>query len=264
MIQKEDIQIVVYYIDDERVAWIKNQFKELNISIDVKYTRGYTKDQLLEYMDEMNTKYKHIETENQLSCFKSFTQVVSEFFKNTNKNYLITLEDDSCLLLDDFEQKIIELIDLYNKNRTEFDYITAGYLPFDIKRLMDRNISVDKNIHWGMWKNSINEFDDVWGGQMLILDRIICGEIVNLFDHDKISTIRKFVDMRLRLGVKYSSRANILLGDHILPILFRQSVCYPPLCIEGNFNSGMEHGKNNFENRSWAKYLDIDKYYINK
>jgi hypothetical protein len=44
------IQIVVYYIDENRLAWIKKQFYLLNLGIDIFYFKGFTKDESVDFI----------------------------------------------------------------------------------------------------------------------------------------------------------------------------------------------------------------------
>lgn len=259
------IQIVVYYINEERLYWIKKQFHHLNLGIDIFYFKGFTKEDSVDYIDDHHPIYPEVESSGQISAMRTLSSVFHWFLKYCNdKEFLITVEDDACLLKEETLEKILKAVNNYKDNYGKFDYVCLGYLPFDINKIKIRNLPTNNSIYWDMWKNrkSNEDFDGIYGGQMTLFNRDIVEQLSEIFYQKNTSTIRKMINERISQGHRYSLKADVLLGDHVFPLLFRQSVFYPPIAIEGDFTA-IGHGLKNWTVRPWNKYLDITDYWIN-
>jgi len=265
----KQVKIVVYYVRDERVNWVKDQIKNLNLTIEFEFVRGFTKDDSEGYQKNKhsNPKYAEAETDGQIACLRTFANILYKFSQDSgDKKYVITMEDDACLLKDGFEEKLTQAILKYKKYRKEIDYVCLGYGPFDIERLKSRNTGHDDGFYWGFWngRKTIEDFDNLYGGQMLLFDKIAAKQISDVFHQNNTDEIRNKIKERIDFGLIFSLKVDVLLGDHVLPLVFRQSAQYPPLCIEGDFFTSMEQGFNNFDTRNWSKYLEMSNYYINQ
>lgn len=261
-----EIKIFVYYVNEKRLIWIKEQIKQLNISIEFEFVRAFTKEDGKDYIKSRHPQRPDVETEGQISCLRTFANLLHNFLLNVkDKKYIITMEDDGCLIKDGFEEKLLDIIHKYKKHRRQVDYVCLGYGPFDIEKLRLRNTGNDNDFYWGFWDNrkTNEDFDNVYGGQMLLFDRIAAKEISDVFHQKNTDEIRKKINERIDFGLRYSLKTDVLLGDHVIPLLFKQAVQYPPLCVEGDFVTSMEQGFRNFERRNWSRYIDLDEYFIN-
>jgi hypothetical protein len=191
------------------------------------------------------------------SVFKWFVEYCKD------KEFLITIEDDCCLLKQEILDKILNAVNTYKENYENFDYVCLGYLPFDINKIKIRNLPTKNNIYWDMWKNrkSNNDFDGVYGGQMTLFNKKIVKNLSEIFYQNNTDIIREKINERLSKGYDFSNKVICLLGDHIFPKLFRQAIFYPPLGIEGNFFT--QNKNSNWEIRPWIQYIDITDYWIN-
>ena len=258
------IQIVVYYIDENRLAWIKKQFYHLNLGIDIFYFKGYTKEESIDYINDIHPNHPESESDGHLSAMRTLSSVFNWFLKYCkDKEFLITVEDDCCLLKEEILDSILKAVNTYKEYYEKFDYVCLGYLPFDINKIKIRNLPTNSSIYWDMWKNrkSNDDFDEIYGGQMMLFNKDIVMQLSEIFHQKNTSTIRKMINERLLQSYRYSHKVDILLGDHVFPLLFRQSVFYPPLAVEGDFIT--ENGNQNWTLRPWNKYLDITDYWIN-
>lgn len=260
------IQIIVYSINDDRLNWIKKQVNDLKIPIDIKYFKGFCVDDNKGYILDKHPKYGYVELDTQLSCTRTVGAVFNWFVNNCkNKDYLITMEDDVCLIKNGFIDKLLKIIDIYDKNKNDIDYVSIGYLNFDIEEIIKRNTSNNSGLYWNIWKNrkSNQDFDTVWGGQMLLFRSEIVSKLSDIIYHDNTDKIRQKINERIKNGHRYSRRVDVLLGDHFIPLLFKQAVYYPPLGIEGNFKTQMNNNDTSNRLKSWVNYLDLNEYYIN-
>lgn len=261
---KDKIQIVVYYIDENRLEWIRKQFQHLNIGIDIFYFKGYTKEESVDFIktEDSDILLKIGHGHGQLAAIRTIGAIFNWFLKYCkDKEFLITVEDDCCLLKQEILDKILNAVNTYEENSENFDYVCLGYLPFDINKIKIRNLPTKNNIHWDMWKNrKSNDFDGVYGGQMTLFNKKIVKNLSEIFHQNNTDLIREKINERLNKGHDYSNKYICLLGDHIFPRLFRQAILYPPLGIEGDFFS---QGGRNWEIRPWNQYIDITDYWIN-
>ena len=266
------IQIVVTYISEERIKWIKKQIDDLNILIDVHYFRGFTPSDSKEYILEKHRDFGYAEIDTQICCTRSFGAGVNWFVKNCpHKKYLITMEDDVCFIKEGFVNKIIDAVILYEKTKDEVDYIGIGYLPFDIETLSSS--SKLESLYYNMYKEVLWTYDSghkqdpcVWGNQMTLFTSQIANELSLVLHQENTDLVRLKVEERINKGFQYSNRANILITDHLTPLIFRQGIIYPPLAIEGDYVTLMGQDNNNLtlDSHKWSKHIDLNKYHINK
>jgi hypothetical protein len=261
----KSIQIVVYYVDDNRLNWIKRQIEDLNILIDVHYFKGFTPDEGKNYILSKHPEFGWSEIDTQISCTRTWAASLNWFNVNcVDKRYLITMEDDGCFLRRGFCNKLAQAIKRISFLQDEIDYVTLGYLPYDISKLKNSKVPCYDDLFWRLFKKDDYSFN-IYGGQMLLFTKRSSLEIASIFHKENTDLIRSEMQKRIEDGHCYSYRAPILLGDHCLPLTFRQAIIYPPLSIEGNFKTNMGQNFNNFERDgiSWSKYLNISDYYIN-
>jgi len=96
----KQVKIVVYYVRDERVKWVKEQIKNLNLTIEFEFVRGFTKDDSEGYQKNKhsNPKYAEAETDGQIACLRTFANILYKFSQDSgDKKYVITMEDDGFL-----------------------------------------------------------------------------------------------------------------------------------------------------------------------
>ena len=266
------IQIVVTYISDERLSWIKKQIDDLNILIDVYYFKGFTPADSKGYILEKHPDFGYAEIDGQICCTRSFAGAIKWFVDNCpEKKYLITLEDDSCFIKNGFINNIINTIESYKKVEDNVDYVSLGYLPFDIN-IISNFPNID-NLYYDIWKGTtvrnaiphkVNE-SLIWGNQMTLFSKKSAEEVSDILHQENTDLVRYKIKERMEKGFVYSNRASVLITDHCTPSIFRQSIVYPPMAIEGDFYTLMGQDNNNLklESHNWSKYIDISNYSIN-
>jgi hypothetical protein len=259
----KSIQIVVYFIDEQRLKSIRKQIDELNIMIDIHYFKGFTPANSSDFIDDKHPEVEHVELPGHLCCTKSFAGAVNWFVQNCkDKKFLITIEDDACFIKRGFQNRIIELIENYKKMRTEIDYVSIGYHPCDINYIKEKRPKVG-TIYHDFWKaNRLFELNEsepiIWGTVGMLFDMDIALSLNEVFYHNKTSFIRSEIQRRIQRGFLYSGRYDVLLIDHCIPVIYRQSICFPPLVIE---SQDFSYTNNKKINRDWSNILDINYLY---
>lgn len=263
----KSIQIVVYYIDDERVKSIQEQISNLNIIIDIHYFRGFTPDDCPLFITDKHQEVGYAETVGAMCCTKSFGAAVNWFVKNCpEKKYLITVEDDAMILKTKFQDKLLDIIDSYNKKSDEIDYVSLGYLPLDVNYFIEKNKERIGTIFYDFWKTKRiykkNELcPNVWGTQSMLFRREITHILNDIFFQDTTKLIRDKVRQRINSGHLYAEKYDVLLIDHCISVIFKQSITYPPLIIEGDYKSHIDSHVDNQKLRPWSKFLDLKNYF---
>ena len=264
----KSIQIVVTYISEDRLNWIKKQLEDLNILLDVHYLKGFTPVDSTDYIIEKHEKLGHFEVDAQICCTRSFASAINWFVKNcSEKKYLVTMEDDVCFLKFGFVNKLIEATKALSIISNHVDFVSLGYLPsitdIDFKSL--NQFPNQGPIHYDLWKSRNIGYESIfWGNQMTLFTIEKAREVAEVIHQKNTTIFRSQISKRIDDGHFYSDRNPVLITDHFMPIVFRQSLVYPPLAIEGDFYSLMQHGQNNlrYVNHDWSSILDISNYHI--
>jgi hypothetical protein len=273
----ESIQIVVCYVDEKRVESIKKQIEDLNITIDVHYFKGWRPEESKDYIIDKDDKYDDLETNSQICCTRTFYGAVNWFAENCpKKQWLITCEDDISIVKKGFIKKLLDVIELSKSIEGEFDYISLGYLPIEgfvnyNGEQLYGNFKVYENLYYGFWEYHHKCNEDkipiekrlketcVWGNQMTMIKRDVSIEMSKTLHKSNTKLVRESINEKMK-NKSYSFRIPVLITDHHIPCIFRQALVFPPLSIEGDFNSLMEHGNNNLNYRGWKSYINISDY----
>ena len=262
VVKREGIMFYVIHSNEERLDFMKRQMLEMDLIKDTVFYKAYTPGDSQDWVNKED-KYS---SEKLQCCFRSHISSLKHFTDNyKDKKYICILEDDVCLLKDNFKEKLLTVLEDFEKNK-EIDYLSIGYLPTTInnKTYTFKNSFLDEEkLSLVNKKNNIyHGFKDVgftvWGAQAQIFTFETSEKIINLTFK---STGKEVYDSINNYIVKNPIKQNkfiYLTPDSVIPILFRQGIVHPPLAIEGDIFSTIHDSTNsNDRNEKWKKYEEM-------
>jgi GR25 family glycosyltransferase involved in LPS biosynthesis len=228
--------IFVITINEVRQKYIDKQLEALGITVPVVYVQAFTPANSAEFLNDNIGKEKPALKdyyEKIQCCGRSHIQTICKFHKlYKHIPYAIVLEDDVCLIKNDFIKKVNEAVAIYEKNK-DIDYLALGYLP-DTKNGTRTILSSfdgfqnDSNIYWSLDRKNYNFF----GLQAAVYNHKAASLVAELLDKPTAKDIIKSVENWKKQN-KYVSDIGVWCGsDTILNIVLRRGTIYPPLAIE--------------------------------
>jgi GR25 family glycosyltransferase involved in LPS biosynthesis len=257
------MNLVIYIIccNDEREAFMKQQMVDLKITYPIVYFKAFTPENSQDWVlknDEIN------HNEKLQCCCRSHIEVLKDFL-DKDKDFLLILEDDACLLKENFQDKLEKIVKVYKNNYDIIDFVSLGYIP---QYLNSKTINTGFSSYTKkemLYYNLENLGATVWGAQAQLFSIEKCKEMVEVFDKENgievLNSVKEY-------GIKYGYKQNktiYLTPDSILPVIFKQSIIESHLAIERNFGMNTSiHLVDEFFKRknSWIIGHDAGMYNI--
>ena len=241
-----DVVIYILWCNEERRQFIETQLEKFALSFRVVYFKASTPDDSADYLirdDPVPPKLQ--------CCFRSHIRALHHFVHNDVEKHLLVLEDDVCLLRDNFVARLFETIDTYEKN-PGIDYVTIGYLPATLSGLPLHTKTNMLRQDGGLYFDFSRADFTIWGSQAQLFSREVAKRMCELLHHSSGETIMEHV--RRYTGKTYQNKQKHLMVDALLPLLFSQAIVCPPLVVENNAPSTI-HGGDSWvsRNESWLK-----------
>lgn len=231
-----DCDIYIIYCNPERYTFMKTQMEALNIQ-SCTFVQASTPESSREWLGtnpSVNDKLK--------CCFKSHIDVMKMWLESSSRSdYLLILEDDVCLLKDDFVTKLRNIISIYSKT-SDIDYVSIGYLPNTINKglihtHLQKYTNNEENMYWGVHKLDFT----VWGSQAQLFTRSTIRKIVDLLYVNNADEIYTKISEYVKTNTVYQNKVIHPMIDVLLPLLFSQAIVCPPLAIENEMASTIHH-----------------------
>lgn len=246
-----DVIFYVIWCGEDRLKSMIDQFVKMKFKHRIVFFEGTTPEKSKDWIDP---EAEHSQPRLQC-CARSHILALKDFhIKHRDKKYICVIEDDVCLLKDNFIEKLEEIIETYEKNK-DIEYVSLGYLPWNIKNEESITKSLylfkkDSNIYHDFSKSPIT----IWGTQSYIMRREYVAKALSVLDKpsckEVIQSVWDFIDKNGRYQNKYL----YMTPDSILPLVLKQGFCFPMLGIEGNISS-IIHGQSSISKRFelWKK-----------
>lgn len=227
------MNLVIYIIccNEERETFMKQQMIDLKITYHIVYFKAFTPENSQDWILK-NEKINNIE-KLQCSC-RSHIEALKDF-KKREEEFLLILEDDVCLLKENFESKLNKYVEFYSKNYHILDFLTLGYIPTDF----DKNPT---SHYFPLCKKKENVYyelknvkDTVWGAQAQIFSKKKIDAMLEIFDKKTAKELLESVSDNAKKYGYYQTKDIYLTFDSILPAVFSQGIVESHLAIEKNF-----------------------------
>lgn len=262
VVKREGIMFYVIHSNEERLDFMKRQMLEMDLIRDTVFFKAYTPEDSQNWVVK-NDKYT---TEKLQSCFRSHISSIKHFTDNyKDKKYICILEDDVCLAKDKFKEKLLTILENFEKNK-EIDYLSVGYLPttinnktytFNSEFLDNEKLSL-VNKKDGIYYGFKDKGFTIWGAQAQIFPFETCEKIVNLLYKKTGTEVYDSVNTFILNNPIKQNKVTYLTPDSIIPILFEQGITHPPLAIEGDNFSTIHHSSNSNDRiEKWKKYEEM-------
>jgi GR25 family glycosyltransferase involved in LPS biosynthesis len=258
---------LVFYIiccNEEREEFMRKQMIDLKITYPIVYFKAFTPENSQDWVTKDDEEFNHNE-KLQCSC-RSHIEALKDFKKHRPEEFLLILEDDVCLLKENFESKLNKCVDFYSKNYHIVDFLTLGYIPTDFG--MNPN-----NKYFPLCKKK--EFiyyelkfikDSVWGAQAQLFSKKKIDTILEVFDKKTGKEVLESVKTFYKTFGWYQSKAIYLTFDSILPSIFSQGIVESHLAVEKNYgvNTSIHRLQSTMQNRknSWIIGHNAEMYTI--
>jgi GR25 family glycosyltransferase involved in LPS biosynthesis len=227
------MNLIIYIIccNDEREAFMKQQMIDLKITYPIVYFKAFTPENSQDWIIK-NDEINH--NEKLQCCCRSHIEVLKSF-KTRNEEFLLILEDDVCLLKENFQTKLDKCVDFYSKNYHILDYISLGYIPTDLSKNPN-------NIYFPLCKKKENIYyelknikDTVWGTQAQIFSKEKINTMLEVFDKKTAKELLESVKNFINIHGYYQPKFIYVTIDSILPSIFSQGIVESHLAVERNF-----------------------------
>lgn len=260
----EDIIFYVIYCGEDRLNFMKKQIKELSLPFTIVYFKAYTPEESQNWMDKND-----ISPDKLQCCLRSHIECIHHFYTNYhNKKYLCILEDDVCLLKNNFKDEFLKGIDSLKEVQKEgVNYMSIGYLPtittksFKTPFLDNEKFDLVKNYN-NLYYDFTNCSFTIWGTQAQVFPIETTKLISDLLFRENSIELKKSAEKYLEKNGYQQFKGIYLTPDSILPSMFSQSVLYKPLAIEAKIYSKIhdeDDSKNRFTNwENWEKNGSIE------
>ena len=231
-----DIIIYVIWCKEERRSIIETQLKALQIPYNVNYFEASVPENSSDFIIPDNEVPHRLQC-----CFRSHIRALHDFVKTyTESTYLLVLEDDVNLTIDNFVEKLQNVIQIYEKT-PEIDYVSLGYLPTVLK-VIPLHLKVDmlqkkENVYYDFKHADFT----IWGSQGQLFSHDKARKIVEVLYRDTGKQVLESMEEYLTKHKQHQNKCHHLMIDALLPLLFSQAVVCPPLLIENNMPSTI-HG----------------------
>jgi len=225
----QEIQFVVICASDTRTQIMQKQFTDLDLDkdFDIHYDEAITVNNSPYDLEITYSMFP--ETKETLCCFLSHVKAMKWYIKNSLCPFLLLLEDDAAIQKLNFKQNLLNLILKFKK--TEFDYISLGYIPNTISNNLFNHpiIKKNENVYWNLYKIYLHT---TWGTQAQLFPRETVKSFLNIYDKDSIKNISKSIYDYLNNNKFYYVNTPRLQIDSLNGLLKHQSIVFPPMVIE--------------------------------
>lgn len=255
-----DIIFYVIYCGENRLNFMKKQIQELDLPFTIAYFKAYTPDESQDWIDKND-----IAPDKLQCCLRSHIECINHFVNNyKDKKWICILEDDVCLLKNNFTSELLNNIDkLKQIQNYGVDYMSIGYLPtllsnsFKTPFLDEEKFKLVKNNN-GLYYDFDNCGFTIWGTQAQVFPIETAKKISDLLFKNNSVDLKKSALEYLNINGYHQMKNIYLTPDSILPSMFSQSIVYKPLAIEAKIYSQI-HNENDSENRftNWENWERI-------
>lgn len=259
------MNLVIYIIccNEEREAFMKQQMLDLKITYPIVYFKAFTPDNSQDWVlknDELNHNEKL-----QCSC-RSHIEVLKDFKNNRPEEFLLILEDDVCLLKENFQNKLEKCVEFYSKNYHILDFLTLGYIPTDFDMYPNsKYFPLCKKKEFVYYELKYIKHT-VWGAQAQIFSKKKINEMLEVFDKKNGKEVIESVKTFFNTFGYYQPKTIYLTFDSILPAIFSQGIVESHLAVERNFgvNTSIHMLQSTVQNRknSWIIGHNAEMYTI--
>jgi GR25 family glycosyltransferase involved in LPS biosynthesis len=228
------MSLVIYIIccNTERENFVKNQMIDLKITFPIVYYKAFIPENSQEWLIKDDNEINY--NEKLQCCCRSHFEVIKEF-QSRKEDFLLILEDDVCLLKENFESKLKDCIKIYKENYHNLDFLTLGYLPTTLSgdpfNLYFPFCTKKENIVYDFKKIS----NTIWGTQAQLFSREKIDKILKVIDKPNGKELLESVKNYISKNGYYQYKNIYVTPDSILPSLFSQGVVESHLAIEKNY-----------------------------
>lgn len=232
-----DLVIYVIWCNEGRRQFIETQLASYNLPFSVIYFKAATPETSSDYI------IKDSPVDDKLQCcFRSHINALHDFVSNKSGGLVLILEDDVCLVRDNFLSKLTAIVNQYTRN-TNIDYVSIGYLPLTLKseplHTKIHMLQKDDTLYYDFSKANFT----IWGSQAQLFSYTTARRIVDLLHRSDGSLVLTAVDEHLKTHKSYQNKEPYTMIDALLPLLFSQGIVYPPLVVENNVVSTIHHSR---------------------
>jgi len=218
------MDVYVVTCNEVRKAFMKEQLDSMKIS--ATYFHACTPETSKDWLSPDPRVIDKLQC-----CLRTHIEALYSWLQSSSNPYILILEDDVCLLKEDFQLKLDNVVSLYEKHK-DIDYVSIGYLPVTLggsplsEKLVGRK--QDETMYW--------DFDNagytVWGTQAQLFRRDVAQKIVNLLRQDTATKIVEVVKEHVKTHKTFQNKEIHPTADALLPFLFSQAIVCSPLAIE--------------------------------
>lgn len=260
---------MIITINEERKNYMKTQMETLKINVPILYIDAYTPSNSPEYLD-------HDMVENKAAakyyyglqcCTRSHIQCAKLFDSDySNIPYLVVLEDDACILKENFVEELLKIPEIYERN-SELGYISIGYFPpvTDECSTIETNFKVykkDQHVYWRLDKGRPR----VFGLQGAIYNHKAAAKLCKVLDKPTAALALKSLEEHKQTNEVFSDIVPMLHSDTAINIVLRHGLVWPPLVVESpEMESHIWEANKKIRNKKYCEnirdQLDFTKYY---
>jgi GR25 family glycosyltransferase involved in LPS biosynthesis len=206
------------------------------------WCKGYTPAECTSYITYKHPKYP--EKDTTLCCLRSHIKALKHFLENSEKEFVLILEDD-ILLTTDFTRKLENVIACWDKHSAEIDFVTIGFNPGNYASKKS-----DAGLYWDLYC----EGGAVWGMLAYLMKRAVVEDLVKVLDQPTTHDLYQVVERKIKEngGRIYCPKLLRAQSDAIFSMCWRQAFVKPILVIESPmFNSTISPEHSNSNTRGW-------------
>jgi hypothetical protein len=222
-------------MNEERKRFMVTQLESLRIQSPVVYVDAYTPVNSPEYLDEQMVETKAAAkyyyglqccTRSHIKCMKLFEEHYSHI------PYVVVLEDDACILKETFEEELVKLVAIYER-QPALGYVSIGYFPpvTDDGASIEDNLSKyqkDNNVYWRMDTGRPR----VFGLQGSLYNHTASKKLCAVLDRPTAAEALKSLEDFTKTDEIFSDIVPILHSDTAINIVLRHGLVWPPLVVE--------------------------------
>lgn len=226
---------MVITINEERRRYMQAQMEALHIDIPTLYIDACTPSNSPEYLDHDRVENKAASkyfygqqccTRSHVKCTKLFEEDFSHI------PYLVVLEDDVCILKENFEKELEKATAIYESNK-DLGYISIGYFPPLTEECSDieenfKAFKKHQTMYWRMEKTRPR----IFGTQGLIYSHAAAQKLCKVLDKPTAALALKSLEEHSKTNEVFSDMQPYIHADTALNIVLRHGMVWPPLVVE--------------------------------
>lgn len=250
-----DVVVIVVCCNKERMAFQQRQYAALKLPYRVVYFPAFTPSESSDWLRDRHPA--HPEYDTMMCAVRSQAAAIAWYVESAAPEpYALIVEDDVTFRTDGLHDAIQTVLEYWEKNSDEIDYVSIGYL-------LGKDKHIAKWLHgpllWGPQQPK------VWGNQAYLIRKDVARTMADVLQQPHTIALRARVREEMAAGRDYSYREPLVQPDALWPILFRQAFVQPVLGIEALFRSEIlsDPGANyrRIQGALEAGLVDLDLFY---